>query len=95
MAGTTAAAQTGGTNPFVAGQATKPQELPMDQAVLIGTMGKDGDMTALFRSSGGRVHVLKEGDVSPLGRIIEISQAGVVVERMTGNAKFLPPIPVG
>lgn len=95
MANDASPVHSGGINSLVAREATKPDELPLDRAALIGTMGKKGDMTALFRSGGGRIHALKEGDVSPLGPIIEISEAGVVVKRMSGNAMFIPPIPVG
>lgn len=95
MTETTVPSVVGRNNDFVAVHATNIAELPLDHAVLIGITGMPGDMTALFRSSGGRIHVLKTGELSPLGPILEITQAGVVVERMNGFSKFLPPIQIG
>ena len=67
----------------------------LDQVQLVGIMGKPDDMTALFRMTRGNILRVKTGDQSQIGRIYEISEAGVVVTRSNGNSIFIPPIPVG
>jgi Tfp pilus assembly protein PilP len=84
-----------GTSPIVSQNATKRDEIRLDQVQLVGIMGKPDDMTALFRMTRGNILRVKAGDQSQIGRIYEISGAGVVVTRSNGNSIFIPPIPVG
>lgn len=95
MTQTTTSPTGAATPPAVAQEATKFDELPLDQLKLIGIMGKDGDMSALFRTARGDIHRLKEGDMSEIGRVTQIDQAGVVVTRRNGNSIFIPPLPIG
>lgn len=90
------AAPTGDTiSSFVAQNATKPDELRLDQVQLIGIIGKPEDMKALFRMARGDIVTVKVGDRSQIGMIYEISEAGVVVTRSNGNSIFIPPLPIG
>jgi sRNA-binding protein len=84
-----------GTSNFVARNATKTDEIRLDQVQLIGIAGKPDDMSALFRMARGEIMRVRVGERSQIGLIYEISEAGVVVTRSNGNSIFIPPIPVG
>lgn len=85
----------GAPNAFVAAQATKLSVLPRDRVALLGVAGPDGAMRALIRMADGTVISAHLGAQTALGRLIEISPAGVVVELASGNAGFLRPYPWG
>lgn len=95
MADATTSPAGDGTNRFVAQTATKPGEIRLDQVQLVGIAGKPDDMAALFRMARGDILRVKVGDQTPIGRIFEVSEAGVVVTRAKGNSIFIPPLPVG
>ncbi|MAM61162.1 hypothetical protein [Maritimibacter sp. UBA3975] len=95
MAEPNASSAGGGNSNFVALNATKTDEIRLDQVQLIGIAGKPDDMSALFRMARGDIMRVKVGERSQIGLIYEISEAGVVVTRADGNSIFIPPIPVG
>lgn len=83
----------GAPNQIVADNATKPDTLPMAEVALLGVAGPEGDMKALIRLSDGTILRAGLGERMSLGRLTEISPAGVVLELANGNASFLRPFP--
>jgi len=80
---------------FVADHATRRDVLPLDQAALIGVAGPEGAMRALIRLADGKILSAGLGERIALGRLTEISPAGVVIEHDSGFAGFLRPYPWG
>lgn len=89
-------AANGGTpNAFVAQHATKLSLMPMDEVALLGVAGPDDAMRAMIRMSDGSIVSGTVGERTELGRLLEVSPAGVVLELTSGNATFLRPYPWG
>jgi len=82
-------------NAFVAEHATRRGVLPLAQVALIGVSGRAGEMRALIRMGDGTMIAGTQGEYTALGRLLEVSPAGVVLERSSGNATFLRPYPWG
>ena len=95
MAQTNPAPSGSATNQVVATNATKQGELPLDRVSLVGIMGKPMEKKALFRMTRGDILTVQKGDKTQFGTIAEITDAGVVIMRNTGNSIFVPPIPLG
>ncbi|GKY89034.1 hypothetical protein [Sinisalibacter aestuarii] len=91
----TSSALGGAPNAFVAQEATKRAVMPLDEAALVGVAGPEGAMRALIRMGDGAVISGMEGERIALGRLIEVSPAGAVLELANGNATFLRPYPWG
>jgi len=85
----------GAPNAFVAEHATDPGALPLDEVALIGVAGSEGDMRALIRMPDGAIVTAHLQERIALGRLIEVSPAGAVIELANGNAAFLRPYPFG
>ncbi len=85
----------GAPNAFVAETATRAGALPLDEVALLGVAGPDEAMRALIRLPDGAIMRAALGERIALGRLIEISPAGVVIRRADGLASFLPPYPWG
>lgn len=88
-------AATASSNAFVAAAATQPDMLPLAQAALIGVAGTEGAMRALIRMADGTIVTAATGARIEVGRLIDVSTAGVVLELTSGNAVFLRPYPWG
>ncbi|MBV7410021.1 pilus assembly protein PilP [Maritimibacter sp. DP1N21-5] len=95
MADATTAPVGGATNEIVSTNATKTGELPLDRVSLIGIMGKPAEKKALFRMTRGDILTVTRGEKTNFGTISEITDAGVVILRNTGNSVFVPPVPLG
>ncbi len=85
----------GAPNAFVALHATQLDAMRIDEVALIGIAGPEGAMRALIRMSDGTIISGTLGERIALGRLIEISPAGVVIELSNGLATFLRPYPYG
>ncbi|HHS94748.1 MAG TPA: hypothetical protein ENK63_05370 [Rhodobacterales bacterium] len=85
----------GAPNAFVAANATKSDVLPMDEVALVGVAGPDDAMRAIIRMSDGSIITGAVGERIQLGRLLEVSPAGAVLELASGNATFLRPYPWG
>jgi hypothetical protein len=85
----------GAPNAFVATHATERGMLPMDEVALLGVAGPEHRMRALIRMSDGTVITGALGERIALGRLVEVSPAGVVIELANGFATFLRPYPWG
>lgn len=83
----------GAPNAVVATHATQRNALPMDEVALLGIAGPEAAMRALIRMSDGTRVTGELGDRIALGRLVEISPAGVVIEQANGLATFLRPYP--
>ena len=95
MAETNGLPHGGAPNQFVAENATKPDMLPMREVALLGVSGPDDDMKALIRMSDGSIIMGGLQEKIALGRLLEITPAGVVIEHASGFATFLRPYPYG
>lgn len=82
-------------NTFVAENATKPKLIPMREVALLGVAGPENAMRAIIRMSNGRIATGAVGERIQLGRLLEVSPAGAVLELASGNATFLRPYPWG
>lgn len=80
-------------NAYVAAAATEAGLLPLGEAALVGVAGPEGAMRALIRLSDGTIIQAAVGERIGLGRLLEVSTAGVVVELASGFATFLRPYP--
>lgn len=69
-------------------QATEPDTLPLDETVLLGTMGSKAAMAALIRSANGSVTHITVGDTLHGHDIIAID-VGRVVLTIEGTATTL------
>ena len=85
----------GAPNAIVAEHATELSLIPMDEVALIGVAGPDDAMRAMIRMSDGSIITGEVGERIQLGRLLEVSPAGVVLELSSGNATFLRPYPWG
>ncbi|OIP87485.1 MAG: hypothetical protein AUK37_01330 [Rhodobacterales bacterium CG2_30_65_12] len=83
----------GAPNAFVAQNATRRALIPLDAAALVGVAGPEDAMRAIIRMSDGSIITGAVGERTPLGRLIEVSPAGAVLELASGNATFLRPYP--
>ncbi len=79
----------GAPNAFVAEQATQPDVLVLDKVALIGLAGAEDDLRALIRMPDGTILTGKQAQRTAIGKLLEVSRAGVVVELPNGNATFL------
>lgn len=91
----TPSATGGAPNAFVAENATKPNLIPMQEVALLGVAGPKDAMRALIRMSDGSIISGAVGERIELGRLLEVSPAGAVLELASGNATFLRPYPWG
>ncbi len=91
----TASALGGAPNAIVARHATRPSVLPMAEVALVGVAGPEAAMRAIIRMSDGSIVTGALGERIALGRLVEISPAGAVLELADGNATFLRPYPWG
>lgn len=89
-------AQHGGApNAFVAENATRRGVIPLDEVALLGVAGPDDAMRAIIRMSDGDIITGTLGERIALGKLVEISPAGVVIDLTNGFATFLRPYPWG
>lgn len=85
----------GAPNAFVAQNATKPKLIPMKEVALVGVAGPENEMRAIIRMSDGSIITGTVGERIQIGKLIEVSPAGAVLELASGNATFLRPFPWG
>lgn len=85
----------GAPNAFVAEKATVTDALPLEEVTLLGVAGPDEAMRAMIRMSDGAIVTGRLGERIALGRLIEISPAGVVIRFADGLSTFLRPYPWG
>jgi hypothetical protein len=91
----TTSANGGAPNAFVAQNATKLSLIPMEEVALVGVAGPEEAMRAIIRMSDGSIITGTVGERIQLGRLLEVSPAGAVLELASGNATFLRPYPWG
>lgn len=83
----------GAPNAFVAQKATRFSMIPLDEVALVGVAGPQEAMRAIIRMSDGSIITGTVGERIQLGRLIEVSPAGAVLELASGYATFLRPYP--
>ena len=85
----------GAPNPIVAQSATRKAAMPLNEVALLGVAGPEDALRALIRMPDGAIVTAALGEQTALGRLIEVSQAGVVIRLADGLATFLRPYPWG